>query len=190
MVWARSQTRRFQVRAWEFIRGTRAAREPAGIQFASGRELRESCSPACQPRGKSQAMAVKRSQVFCAVLGLGLGLLGLTTGCSTEVTNLTPRAVPPQPDSIYPFEVQWESPRRGSTSAKANAYVMVDAKLYPMSRVPRTVDRWEAAVPLPPGKAYVPYKFKFDFWYPGLGRTVLTNSDWSPEYRLVVPGSK
>lgn len=137
-------------------------------------------------RGKiAQATAVKRFQVFCAAIGLGL-----LVGCSTDVTNLTPRAVPPQPDSIYPFEVQWESPRRGSTSAKVNAYVMVDAKLYPMSRVPRTVDRWEAAVPLPLGKAYVPYKYKFDFWYPGLGRTILTNSDWSPEYRLVVPGSK
>ncbi len=140
-------------------------------------------------RGKiAQATPVKRSQVFCAAVGLGL--LGLLSGCSTDVTNLTPRAVPPQPDSIYPFEVEWESPRRGSTSAKVSAYVMVDAKLYPMSRVPRTADRWEAAVPLPPGKAYVPYKYKFDFWYPGLGRAVVTNSDWSPEYRLVVPGSK
>ncbi len=121
---------------------------------------------------------------------IGYGLLAGMTGCETGTTNLTPRAVPPQVDSIYPFEVQWESPRRGSTAAKADAMVMVDAKLYPMSRVPGTVNRWEAAVPLPPGMSYVPYKYKFDYWYPGLGRVVITNSQWSPEYRLVVPRAK
>lgn len=125
----------------------------------------------------------------CHIIGalVGVGLLAGTTGCQSDVTNLTPRAVPPQSDSIYPFEVQWESPRRGSTAAKVDAYVMVDAKLYPMSRVPRTGDRWEAAVPLPPGQTYVPYKYKFDYWYPGFGPKVLTNSEWSAEYRVVVP---
>ena len=114
-------------------------------------------------------------------------VLALLTGCVTEVTNLTPRAVPTQTDGIYPFEVQWESPRRGSSAAKTAAFVMVDSKLYPMSPVPRAFNRWEAAVPLPVGVSYVPYKYKFDFWYPSLGRAVTTNSEWSPEYRLIVP---
>ena len=117
----------------------------------------------------------------------GLAVALFAAGCTTGTTNLTPRTVPAQPDSIYSFEVQWESPRRGSTAANSDAYVMVDARLFPMSRVPQSVNRWEAAVPLPPGQTYVPYKYKFDYWYPGLGRGVVTNSEWSPEYRLIVP---
>ena len=138
----------------------------------------------------AKAKRVKRFSILQVVrpkLSASLAAACLAAGCTTGTTNLTPRTVPAQPDSIYSFEVQWESPRRGSTSANAAAYVMVDARLFPMNRVPKSVNRWEAAVPLPPGETYVPYKYKFDFWYPGLGRSILTNSQWSPEYRLVVP---
>ena len=142
------------------------------------------------PPENAKARAVKRFSILQASWrrpAAGAAAVFVIAGCTTGTTNLTPRTVPAQPDSIYAFEVQWESPRRGSTSANVDASVMVDARLFPMSRVPGSVNRWEAAVPLPAGETYVPYKYKFDYWYPGLGRLVITNSEWSPEYRLVVP---
>jgi hypothetical protein len=118
-----------------------------------------------------------------AVLSLATVLLA---GCvSSDVSNLTPRTLPASVSRSYPFEVTWDSKRRGVSSDDVKAYVMVDQVLYPMNRVPNTENRWEARVPLPEGKTYVPYKFKFDYTYPGVTSRFL-QSEWSGEYRLVV----
>jgi hypothetical protein len=65
------------------------------------------------------------------------------------------------------------------------AWVMVDQALYPMTRVPNTVNRWEARIPVPEGKTDVPYKFKFEYYIPGITTKTL-QSEWSTEYRLGV----
>ncbi|HTI70768.1 MAG TPA: hypothetical protein VMF06_12435 [Candidatus Limnocylindria bacterium] len=118
----------------------------------------------------------------------------LIAGCSnlstTQVsnTNLTPRQVPANPNSIYLFETTFDSIRRGVDPSSVKVWVMVDTQLYPMARVPNTANRFEALVPLPPGRTNIPYKYKFEFAYPGVG-TRLVNSDLSPEYRLVIPAN-
>jgi len=48
------------------------------------------------------------------------------------------------------------------------------------------LNRWEARVPIAPGRTYVPYRFRIDFLEPNLGNATY-NSEWSQEYRLVVP---
>ena len=162
-------------------RGALRAAPPGGIDRIESGGLAKAF-----PNAK--ANVVKRFSILSLpATAVTLMAVWLAAGCTSNTTNLTPRTGPAQPDSIYSFEVQWESPRRGSTAAKSAAYVMVGSRLFPMSLVPNSQNRWEAAVPLPQGETYVPYKYKFDFWYPGLGRGVLTNSEWSPEYRLVVP---
>lgn len=113
-----------------------------------------------------------------------LGVL-LLAGCASEVSNLTPRTFPVSTARTYPLEVTWDSSRRGVRNEDVKAWVMVDQVLYPMTRVPNTVNRWEARVPVPEGKTYVPYKFKFDYTYPNI-RTRSQQSEWSPEYRLVI----
>lgn len=114
-------------------------------------------------------------------------LLGsLLAGCAPTYVNLTPRNQPREESSVYPFEVQWDTRRRGAQNSDVRAYVMVDEQLYPLTRVQGTDNRFEGKVPLPPGKSYIPYKFKFDYHYPGLPNRLL-GSDWSPEYRLVLP---
>jgi hypothetical protein len=110
----------------------------------------------------------------------------LLAGCVSSYVNLTPRNQPRDPAEVYPFEVQWTNPRSGANNAEVRAYVLIDETLHPLARVPGTENRFEGKVPLPPGRTYVPYRFKFDYHYPGLPQKVL-NSDWSPEYRLVVP---
>ncbi|HTH48845.1 MAG TPA: hypothetical protein VMB21_15130, partial [Candidatus Limnocylindria bacterium] len=94
--------------------------------------------------------------------------------------------VPPVSGSVYPFEVQWNSPRRGANNANVSATVVVGTNSFPMTRVPNTVNRWESHVALPTGQSVVPYYFKFDYDYPGLPKRIEA-SDRSPEYTLTVP---
>jgi len=118
------------------------------------------------------------------VLLIALG--AVVTGCAPNYVNLTPRQLPRTPESVHPFEVQWGTPRTGANNAEVKAYVVVAGDFYPMRRIPNTVDRWEARVPLPPDRASVPYYYKFDYTYPGSPHRV-SASDRSPEYHVTVP---
>jgi hypothetical protein len=123
---------------------------------------------------------------FAVVPAALLALAG--AGCTGSLnTNLTPRDLPAAPDSSYLFETSFDSRRRGVDPASVKAWVMIDLTLYPMQRVPNTDNRFEALVPLPRSRTNIPYKYKFEFGYPGtLDRQV--NSTWSQEYRLVLGG--
>jgi hypothetical protein len=126
---------------------------------------------------------------FAAILmAATVVLAGCAEVSTTKVsnTNLTPRTIPTDAGSTYLFETTFESIRRSVDPSSVKAWVMLETQLYPMARVPNTLDRFEALVPLPPGKTYLVYKYKFEFSYPGLG-THEVNSDWSQEYRMVVP---
>jgi hypothetical protein len=107
-------------------------------------------------------------------------------GCAPNYVNLTPTKVTPTPEKVYPFEVQWDSPRRGANNASVQAYVVIGTNFFPMTRIPNTPNRWEARVPLPPELTVVPYRFKFDYTYPGLPKSEIA-SDRSPEYQIGVP---
>lgn len=115
-----------------------------------------------------------------------LGAL-LLAGCApTTVSNLTPRSVPANPTRTYPFEVTWDTSRKGVKSEEVKAFVVIDNTLYPMTRVPVAHNRWEALIPISEGRTYVPYKYRFDYIIPGITSKTRT-SEWSPEYRLVLP---
>ncbi len=115
-----------------------------------------------------------------------LGALALAGCVPTSVSNLTPRTVAATPTRTYPFEVTWDTSRRGVNADAVKAWVVIDGVLYPMTRVPVALNRWEALVPVPEGRTYVPYKYRFDYSIPGVVSKTPT-SEWSAEYRLVVP---
>jgi len=120
---------------------------------------------------------------------LALALLGALAiaGCATtSVSNLTPRTLPMTADRTYPFELTWDTALRGVKPDDVKAWVVIDGILYPMTRVPVAVNRWEARVPIAPGRTYVPYKYRVDYIAPNVV-SKRVNSEWSPEYRLVVP---
>ena len=117
-----------------------------------------------------------------------LALAAVVSGCAPNYVNLTPGTVPRTPDNLYPFEVEWNSPRRGANNAAVQASVMVGTNFFPMTRVGRTSDRWEARVPLPTDRAFIPYRFKFDYDYPAL-KAREPASDRSPEYGLRIPAN-
>ncbi len=128
---------------------------------------------------------MRRGIANLAILILPLGIL--LVGCSLNgARNYTPSTIPARATQLYPFEVSWNSAKRGVNPDDVEAFVMIDQVLYPMSKVPVAKDRWEAKVPLPEGRMIVPYKFKFDYTFPGIRRNH-TNSLWTPEYRLVIP---
>lgn len=110
----------------------------------------------------------------------------VAAGCTPKYMNLTSRRVPRVSESVYPFEVQWDTPRRVASNAEVKAFVVVDTQIYPMTKIPNTANRWEAQVPLPAEKTYIPYRFKFEYDY--LGNTGQVHaSDRSPEYYIIVP---
>lgn len=94
--------------------------------------------------------------------------------------------MPAAPTRIYNFEASWDSMRRGTNPDDVKAWVDMDGRLYPMTKVPVARNRWEAAIPVSEGRTYVPYKYRFDFKYPGV-TSKSVESVWSPEYRLVIP---
>lgn len=112
----------------------------------------------------------------------------VAVGCSPKYVNLTSRRIPRVTESVYPFEVQWDSPRRSGSKAEVKAYVVVDTQVFPMTRIANTENRWEAQVPLPADKTFITYRFKFDYDYLGTTGTVHA-SDRSPEYYIIVPKS-
>jgi hypothetical protein len=112
-------------------------------------------------------------------------LLFAATGCAPTFVNLTPDKLPKTPTSVYPFEVQWESPRNGANNADVRAYVVIGTNLYSLARVADTTNRWEGTAPVPPGASFVPYRFKFVDTYPGI-RDTHAESSLSAPYRLIV----
>ena len=121
-------------------------------------------------------------KAFVALVAVGL----IVAGCTPTSLNLTPSHAPASTNGFYAFEVQWDSPRRGANSPEVKAYVVIETNLYPMTRIANTPNRWEALAPLPPGRSYVPYHYKFDYQYPELRQKALA-SDLSEEYHIVVP---
>ena len=119
---------------------------------------------------------------FASLVAFGL----VVAGCAPSYVNLTPRTVPPVASTVYPFEVQWTSPRRGANNANVAANVVIGTNFFPMTRVPNTTDRWEARIPLPPGQDTVTYYYKFDYEYPGLPKRIEA-SDRSVEYKITLP---
>ena len=109
----------------------------------------------------------------------------LASGCAPAVINLTPSRTLRPSEPVHHFEVQWDSPRKGTHYDEVNAFIMMDGQLFPMNRIPNTLNRWEGNVPIPLGKTRLIYRFKFNYTYPGLTRRV-ESSDLTREYDLIL----
>jgi hypothetical protein len=89
----------------------------------------------------------------------------LVTGCTTTLTNLTPRQQTRNPNGLYPLEVMWESSAADIVKDTIKGYVVVGLDAYPMQRSPMLTNRWEAFLPVPGDKNVVNYRFKFDYQF-------------------------
>jgi hypothetical protein len=64
--------------------------------------------------------------------------------------------------------------------------VVIDHQLFPLRRVPQTENRFEGRARIPLDRHTVLYRYKFDYFYPGIPARVVSGG-WSPEYRLTLP---
>jgi hypothetical protein len=124
--------------------------------------------------------------IQCRIPGL-LAALVLAAGCTSRMSNLTPTASPRETSGLYHFETEWTSTQRTRNLRQSDiqAFVVIDEKVHPMERIPGMANRWEADVPLPPGKNPVFYHFKWEYVTAGFGAN-LPNSTRSEVYRLEV----
>jgi hypothetical protein len=109
------------------------------------------------------------------------------TGCASRITNLTPSALPKESSGLYHFEVEWTSTQRSRELRPdtIKGFVVIDEKFYPMERVARMKDRWEAEVPVSDANNTVFYQYKWEYGTAGFGK-VVPNSIRSPQHRLEI----
>jgi hypothetical protein len=114
--------------------------------------------------------------VIAAVLG---------TGCSTTITNLTPRELPRNANNLYPFEVAYDTSEQTVRKGSIKPFVMIGSELYPMTPAPMLKGRWEAQVPVSAATNQIYYRYKIDYQFnriPSPGES----SRLSPTYVLEI----
>ena len=102
---------------------------------------------------------------FLALTVLCSLFAGCTSITSINLTNLTPRQQPRNPNGLYPVEVAWDSNQQNIVHDSIKGYVVVGEEAYPMQRQPVLTNRWETFLPVPADKTTVNYLFKFDYLY-------------------------
>ena len=114
-----------------------------------------------------------------------LPLLLLISGCATHstVTNLTPSKTKRTPNNLYLIEYEWQSNQQSMRADSITPYVVVGTDVYPMKRIPRMKNRWEAYIPVPPSQNSVTYHIKVDYEYNDFGKRG-KGSLKSEEYKL------
>ncbi|MBM3878226.1 MAG: hypothetical protein FJ387_00645 [Verrucomicrobia bacterium] len=116
---------------------------------------------------------------------LGWVVLALAGCATTPITNVTPRQCVRTPQGLCLVEARWDAEGFNVKKDSIQAQVMVGLDFYPMQRVPKTVNRWEAFVPVPADQRFLNYRYKFDYEYnTRLRRTY--DSKLSPTYQLEV----
>jgi hypothetical protein len=108
---------------------------------------------------------MKKKLLSLRTLGTLLVSSLLVSGCATTITNLTPSTQKRNADSLYPFEVAVDTPDHRIRESSLKPYVLIGPEAYPLQPTHMLKNRWETLIPIPPGKEYVNYRYKFDYQY-------------------------
>jgi hypothetical protein len=116
-----------------------------------------------------------------------LSLPLLLVGCSTpfHATNLTALQQVRATNSVYTVEVAVASRQQTLRWETIRPQIVVGNEYYPMHPVLLMTNRWEGALPVPPGTSTVHYRYKFDFKYNAMGPPK-SDSFRSQEYTLKI----
>ncbi len=107
----------------------------------------------------------------------------LLSGCSTTITNLTPRHQSRNSAGAYPVEIVFNSNLKAIKPETIRPYVQVGNENYLMRKTPTVKDRWETLIPVPSTEAVINYQVKVDFRYDSVPDSK-PNSALSPAYQL------
>jgi len=125
---------------------------------------------------------VKKSSSFLWVSLLSL----LLVGCSTNITNLTPKQTSRNANGFYPIEAAFKTTQQSLRWSSVKPSVIVGKEFFPMRSTPMMTNRWETLIQVPAGVNVVYYRFKFDYTYNNFGTPPQPNSKLSPTYRLEI----
>ena len=112
-------------------------------------------------------------------------LLSLLAGCTTQVTNLTPRLQTRNPNNLYPVEVAFTSKQQSIRWETVKPTVIVNGQPFEMHPTLMMTNRWEGLVPAPSGTDVIHYRYRFDFDINGFGKRSAENAV-SPDYSLKI----
>ena len=114
-----------------------------------------------------------------------LPLLLLSCTTTSTVTNLTSSRAKRSPNNLYLIEYAWSSNQQSVRADSITPYVVVGPDTYPMRKVPKMKNRWEAYVPVPPTQKSLLYHIKVDYEYNAFGKRG-KDSIKTEEYKLTI----
>jgi hypothetical protein len=125
--------------------------------------------------------------MFMAKKLLPIILLGLLAGgCSTTITNLTPKQEARNANGFYLVEVALNTTQQTLRWNSIKPNVVVGKEFYTMKNTALMTNRWETLVPIPPGASSIDYRFKFDYKYNVFSAQPQPDSKLSRTYRLTI----
>lgn len=125
-------------------------------------------------------LKMKNGLAFLCLALLAVGCVG-----TSHVTNLTSTKAKRSPNNLYLVEYEWDSNQQTIRPTSITPQVVIGFENYPMRKVPKMQNRWEAYIPVGPEKKVVNYHYKVDYEYNRFGKPG-HGSLLSPEYKLVI----
>ena len=114
-----------------------------------------------------------------------LPLMLLSCVTKSTVTNLTSTKAKRSPNNLYLIEYEWRSNQQSMRADSITPYVIVGTDVYPMRRIPKMKNRWEAYVPASPTQKSITYHIKVDYEYNDFGKRG-KGSIRTEEYKLYI----
>jgi hypothetical protein len=106
--------------------------------------------------------------------------------CATsQITNLTPSFYPRDPSGQYSVEMEIDTTQQTLIPSSISPVVVVGFDTYPMRPTKKTINRWEARVPIAANKDSIVYHFKVNYEYHRFGKPG-KGSLLSQEYKLTI----
>jgi hypothetical protein len=110
----------------------------------------------------------------------------LVIGCVTsQITNLTPTSYPRNPAGQYMIEMEIDTTQQTLIPSSIAPVVVVGFEAFPMRQTKKTINRWEALVPIPSSKDSIVYHYKVNYEYHRFGKPG-KGSLLSQEYKLAI----
>ena len=109
----------------------------------------------------------------------------LVSCATSSITNLTPSSYPRNATGQYMIEMEMDTTQQTLIPSSISPLVVVGFESYPMRPTKKTVNRWEALVPIAANKDSISYHFKVDYEYKRFGSPG-KGSVMSQEYKLTI----
>ncbi len=119
------------------------------------------------------------------ILSVTLLAIALVGCASSIITNLTPSTMPRNATGLYPIEMEMDTSQQTLRLDSVTPMVVVGFDTYPMKQTLKTLNRWEAMVPISSKTNSIVYSFKVNYLYNRFGKPG-QGSKLSQEYTLTL----